>query len=152
MLNYAIRKSESALGRILLLVALSTIAMLGLVWLSIAVWGWFALIVAQPLAAAITGGVFICISLLGYLVSRSMTARPEAKNEASDTEKMTGSDDVVARGMRIAERMAPDSPMAALLVALLSGLGSVSLPAALSPFLIKIMDDAERLPGSRTTN
>jgi hypothetical protein len=51
--------------------------------------------------------------------------------------------------MQLAERMAPDSPLAALLVALLAGLGSVSLPAALNPFLIKIMDDVESLPENR---
>lgn len=150
MLDYAIWKSEKALGRVLLLLLLSTVAVLGLVWLSIAAWGWLALTVSQPLAAAITGATFVSISLFAYLVSRSTKGDPETKNEVPHTDKMTGSDEVVSRGMRIAERMAPDSPLAALLVALLAGLGSVSLPAALNPFLIKIMDDVENSSDTST--
>lgn len=152
MLDYAIRKSESAAGRVLLLMALSAIAMLGLTWLSIAVWGWLVLAVSQPLAAAITGTIFIVIPVLAFLASRALKPKPETKKEPSDADKNTGSDDVVSRGMRIAERMAPDSPIAALLVALLAGLGSVSLPAALNPFIIKIMDDVESYPENKTTN
>lgn len=152
MLDYAIRKSESAAGRVLFLMALSAIALLGLAWLSIAVWGWLVLAVSQPLAAAITGTIFIVIPVLVFLASRAIYPKPEAKKEHSDADKNTGPDDVVSRGMRIAERMAPDSPIAALLVALLAGLGSVSLPAALNPFIIKIMDDVESYPENKTTN
>jgi hypothetical protein len=152
MLDYAIRKSERALGRVLILLVLSTIAMLGLVWLSIAAWGWLSLVVSQAFAAAIIGGSFVVISVLAYLLSRSIRAEPEKKDEDHHSDRMNGSDDVVARGMRLAERMAPDSPLAALLVALLAGLGSVSLPAAFNPFLIKIMDDVENFPENRPGN
>ena len=55
-LDFALRKSETALERVMATLALAVVAMLGLVWLSIAATGWLALVLPAPLAAAITGG------------------------------------------------------------------------------------------------
>ncbi len=152
VLDFTIRKSENALERILFRVILSAIAMLGLVWLSIAAAGWVALAVAPPAAAAITGGVFVGIALIAYFVAGARKAESRANNEASAANSHSKSDDVISRAIGIAERMAPDSPLTALLFALLAGLGSVSLPPALNPFLNKILDDVEKMPEVRVRN
>ncbi len=153
MLDFAIRKSENAIERILFRVILSAIAMLGLVWLSIAAAGWLALALPPPAAAGITGGVIVCISLFAYFVVRAGRAESKASTEASGAGSQSSrSDDVISRAIGIAERMAPDSPLTALLFALLAGLGSVSLPAALNPFLNKILDDVEKMPEVRVRN
>lgn len=150
MLDFAIRKSENALERVLFTLVLSSVAMLGLVWLSIAIAGWLALVVPPPTAAAITGGIFFAISLLAYVIGRAVRHRPKAKTEGLGAQSKT--EDVTSRAIRIAERMAPDTPVIATLVALLAGLGSVSLPAALNPFLNKILDDVEKAPEAHTRN
>jgi len=120
--------------------------------LSIAAAGWIALTVPPQAAAAITGLIFIGLSLSAYLISRAMTAEARSEIEVPGTEASSRPEDVISRGMRIAERMAPDTPIAALVVALLAGLGSVRLPEALSPFLHKVMDDVEKMPDARATN
>lgn len=152
MFDFAIRKSENALERILLRVILSAIAMLGLVWLSIAAAGWLALAVPPPAAAAITGGVFIGLALLAYFVARAGRTEAKASTEESGANSHSQTEDVVSRAIGIAERMAPDTPLAAFLLALLAGLGSVSLPAAVNPFLNKILDDFEKSPDARVRN
>lgn len=150
MLDFAIRKSEDALARILSMLVLCAFAMLGLVWLSIAASGLLAQVVSVPTAAAITGSAVLGVSLVIFLMSRAF--KPGPRVDVADAGASERADDVTSRAMKIAEKMAPDTPMAALLVALLAGLGSVSLPPVLNPFLNKIMDDVEKLPDTRTTN
>jgi len=151
MLDFAIRKSETAIGRAAFMLVLAAIAVLGLVWLSIAAAGWLLLVVSPPAAAAITGVTFIGISAVAYFVSRTERTASDAKSEA-----LAGNDlkteDMISRATRIAERMAPDAPMAALSFALLAGLASVSLPAALNPFLNKILDDVDKTSEVRIDN
>lgn len=152
MLDFAIRKSENALERVLFRVVLSAVALLGLVWLSIAATGWLALAVPPPAAAAITGGIFIGITVIAYFVARAGRAEAKASAEDSAANSHSKTDDVVARAIALAERMAPDTPLAAFLFALLAGIGSVSLPAAVNPFLSKILDDFEKSPDVRVRN
>lgn len=147
MLDLAIRKSERALSRVVFHLVLAASAMLGLVWLSIAAAGWLALAVSAPAAAAITGAILVGITALAYLLSR--VSRSQESAEAPDEKKNTGNDDLISRASRIAERMAPDSPVLALLIALFAGLASVALPAALNPFLNKFLDDVDKLPDGR---
>lgn len=59
MRDDAIGKSVNGLGWVGPLHGLSAIATLGLVWLSVAAWGWLALIASLSFAAAITGGLLI---------------------------------------------------------------------------------------------
>ncbi|MFN4025424.1 MAG: hypothetical protein ACK4MQ_11370 [Hyphomonas sp.] len=147
MLDLAIRKSERALSRVVFHLFLAAGAMLGLVWLSIAAAGWLALAVSAPAAAAITGLILGGSTALAYLVSR--VSRSQESAEAPDVKKNPANDDLISRAARIAERMAPDSPMLALLIALFAGVASVTLPAALNPFLNKFLDDIDRLPDAR---
>ncbi len=146
MLEFAIRKSEDALERILFRFVLASIAMLGLVWLSVALAGWLALVVSPPAASAITGGIFLGLSLSAYFILRAMRANAHSKSESFGAGASPKAEDVTSRAIRIAERMAPDTPIIATLIALLAGLSSVMLPAALSPFLNKILDDFEKAP------
>lgn len=152
MLDLAIRKSENVLERILFRLVLSAIAMLGLTWLSIAVTGWLALAIPAPAAAAITGAVLLCLSLLVYFVTAARARKSKGKTETAGRGTTSKSDDVISRAIGIAERMAPNNPLAALLFAVLAGVGSVNLPAALNPFLNKILDDVEKMPEVRTRN
>ncbi len=147
MLDFAIRKSEDALGRVVSMLVLSAMGMLGLVWLSIAASGLLAQVVSPPAAAAITGSGILGVCVLTYLLSRTFRQAP--KLQLPEAEASIRADDVTSRAMRIAEKMAPGTPMLALVFALFAGLGSVSLPAALNPFLNKILDDFEQLPDTR---
>jgi hypothetical protein len=148
MLDLAIRKSGDIFSRIGFLAALSVIAMLGLVWLSIALTELLALTVPTPWAPAITGGVLILIaaSLYAVLNPSRRAARPAAL-AASEAKP----DELITRATRVAERMAPDSPVMALMVAVAAGWMSVRVPASLTPLLNKLMDEVENAPGGRAT-
>lgn len=143
VLDFAIRKSEGAINRVIFLLVVAAVAVLGLVWLSIAATSWLALIFSPPAAAAITGGVILFIAGIAYLSSRS--ARPDTKSEIQVATNPRN-EDLISRATRAAERMVPDSPIVAVLVALLAGLISVRLPAEMTPFLNKILDDFENKP------
>jgi hypothetical protein len=143
MLDLAIRKSEDAIGRVFSTLALASVAMLGLVWLSVAVAGWLAVVVPPPLAAAITGGSLFAAAAIAFFWNKSAQAVAKA-NKAAQGAVSPKTDDLISRATRIAERMAPGSPMAALTFALVAGIASVSLPPTLNPFLGKILDDVEK--------
>jgi hypothetical protein len=148
MIDYAIRKSENAIGRVVVTLVLCAIAMLGFVWLSIAAAAGLALVLPPAVAAAITGAVIVVIAFVAYGITHK-GSESEEKSEASDSRSSAAGDDLTARAMLIAERMAPDSPLAAVVFALLTGLGAVGMPAAFTPFLNKILDDIEKTPGGR---
>ncbi len=147
-LDFAIRKSETALGRVVTTLVLAAVAMLGLVWLSIALTGWLAHAVAPPVAAAIVGGGLILIALLVFRLKNAANTRSSdaAKVAAASARK---TDDLMSRATRIAQGMAPDTPLAALAFALLAGIASVMLPATFSPYLAKILDDMDRSPDEK---
>lgn len=147
-LDFALRKSETALGRILTTLVLAAIAMLGLVWLSIAAAGWLAYAVAPPVAAAIVGGVFVILAGLAFRLQRSANARSREAAKAAAA-RLNAADDLMLRATRIAEGMAPDTPLAALAFALLAGVASVALPPTFSPYLAKILDDVEQSPDEK---
>lgn len=144
VLDTAIRKSGAAISRVPFLLLLSVIAVLGLVWLSIALTELLALVAPPPWAPAITGVIFLALAALGYLLDQS--ARKRAKPSAL-TVSGTNSEELITRATRLAERMAPDSPMMALTVAVAAGWVSVSVPPSLTPLLGKLMDEIEKAPG-----
>ncbi len=148
MLDLAIRKSGDIISRIGFLAALSFIALLGLVWLSIALTELLALTVPTPWAPAITGGVLILIAASIYAVMKpaQRAARPAAV-AAGDAKP----DELITRATRMAERMAPELPVMALLVALAAGWMSVRVPASLTPLLSKLMDEIENAPRGRAS-
>jgi hypothetical protein len=147
MFDQVIRKSESALARVVLTIVLGAIAMLGLVWLSIALAGWYASMMGPSLAAAMTGVTILAVAGIAFALAdaSASASRTRAKAAAPAPRK---TDDVVSRATSIAERMAPDTPMVAVAVALAAGIASVSLPDEMSPFLNKILDDVENAPGA----
>ena len=151
MLDLAIRKSEGALARAVSSLALAAVAMLGLVWLSIAAASWLAGWVAPPLAAAITGASILAAASILFVRIKSQQAEAKA-NKTAQAATSPGTDDLISRATRIAERMAPESPMAALTFALLAGLASVSIPPTLNPFLGKILDDVEKASDTHVKN
>lgn len=151
MLDLVIRNSGSVFGRAVFALSLAAISVLSLVWLSIAVAGWYASMVSPALAAALTGVTFAAIAGLVYLGDRVFrsSADSKPKDTAASPRK---TEDLISRATVIAERMAPDSPVVAVIVALLAGIASVSLPAAMSPILNKILDDVEKSPEGRIHN
>jgi len=134
---------------VVFLLILAVVAMLGLVWVSIAVAGLLALELSPPLAAAITGGAMIATTALTFLLSRAVcvNAEPDVAAVSSSTGQ-----DLISRATGISERMAPDWPMFAIVFALLAGLASVSVPSTLNPFLNKILDDLEKFPVNQRHN
>jgi len=151
MFETAIRKSESALSRVVLTLFLRAIAVLGLVWLSIAVANGLALVMTPPLAAAATGAIILAIAALASAISGTLSSAAKANSKlASSASRKT--EDVISRATSIAEKMAPDMPMFALGVALAAGIASVSLPAEMDPILNKILDDAEKAPEALQKN
>jgi hypothetical protein len=148
MLDLAIRKSGDIFSRIGFLAALSVIAMLGLVWLSIALTELLALTVPTPWAPAITGGVLILIGASIFAVTQSSRRAARQVALAATPEKP---DELITRATRVAEQMAPDSPMMALTVALAAGWMSVRVPPSLTPLLNKLMDEMEKAPAARAT-
>lgn len=146
MFDQVIRKSESALTRVVLMILLSAIAMLGLVWLSIAIAGWYASMMAPSLAAAMTGVTILAVVGVAFAMADASASASRARAKpAPPAARKT--DDVVSRATSIAERLAPDTPIIAVAVALAAGIASVSLPDEMSPFLNKILDDVENAPG-----
>jgi len=149
MLDLAIRKSGNIINRIGFLAALSVTALLGLVWLSIALTELLALTVPTPWAPAITGGLLILIAASIFAVTQSSrrAARPLALAAAPERP-----DELITRATRVAERMAPDAPVLALLTALAGGWMSVRVPASLTPLLNKLMDEVEKAPDGRAAS
>jgi len=143
MFDLAIQKSESVIARAVFMLVIAAIGMLGLVWLSIALAGWLSTLVSPPLAAAITGASFAGLAGLSYAVMQ-MSGRKPKKASGSAEPAATTNADVISRAVSIAEKMAPESPITALVIALLAGIASVHLPDSLSPFLNKALDDVEK--------
>ena len=147
MFDQVIRKSESALARVVLTIVLGAIAMLGLVWLSIALAGWYASMMGPSLAAATTGVTILAAASVAFAMADASANAARARAKTATPPAPHKTDDLVTRATSIAERMAPDTPMVAVAVALAAGIASVSLPEEMNPFLNKILDDVENAPG-----
>lgn len=148
MLDFAVQKAESFIGRAAFMLVIVAIGMLGLVWLSIAATGWLSALMAPPLAAAITGGLFAGLAGLAYAIERMSRQKPDSPSKEADPPANKNTD-VISRATSIAERMAPDSPLLALVIALVAGIASVHLPASITPFLNKVLDEVENRPDGR---
>lgn len=130
------------------MIVIAAIAMIGLVWLSIALAGWLSSLIAPSLAAAIIGGSFAGIAALAYAVARMARHNPKSASKQSDTVSDKNAD-LISRATSMAERLAPDSPIIALIIALVAGIASVHLPDSMSPFLKRVLDDVEKKPNGR---
>jgi hypothetical protein len=143
MLDLAIQKSESVIARAVLMLVIAAIGMLGLVWLSIALAGWLSTLVSPNLATTITGASIVGLAGLAYATMRASGRKSESTNGNAEPDAPKNAD-VISRAVSIAERMAPETPITALVVALLAGIASVGLPDSLSPFLNKALDEVEK--------
>lgn len=130
------------------MLVIAAMGMTGIVWLSIALAGWLSSMMAPALAAAIIGGGFAGVAALACVVMRMSRQKQKSISRQSDaaSEKTA---DVIFRATSLAERMAPDSPIIALIIALVAGIASVHLPDSISPFLNKVLDDIDKKPNGR---
>lgn len=147
LLNLAIRKSETALEHIVALLSLAAVAMLGLVWLSIAATGWLGLLVPAPVAAAITGAVSMLIAAVAFFYNRSRQSHAKPAQDPGES-RSTSTDDLISRVMMISQNMIADAPLASMLLASSASFAVVSMPEAFVPYFKKILDDVERAPKS----
>lgn len=111
-------------------------AVIGLVWLSVALYGLLSLVISPPFAAGVVAAGFLVAPL--WVISR----RASGESKQLSTEKPVGAEshnELIAMVTEAAEKMAPSTPLTAMAFALTGGALSVHVPTAVTPLLLRLV-------------
>jgi len=127
----------AGMGLVLILAS----AVIGVVWLSVAIAGMLAAWLNPPLAALATAGLFFLPPII-FSIALALRGRRARQAQEQSQQALAASPDLLVELTRIAQDMAARAPLAAVAVALLGGLLAARFPAAL-PLLVQALAQRE---------